>query len=117
MLEREVESWSKVVARKAGWWCRKFTSPAHRSSPDDIFGKLGRVFFVEFKRTGEDPTELQLEEHAAMRAHGMTVYVCDSRKGEEKHAKHTPFAKILELENANAYLHSIGVSIKGTMYE
>jgi hypothetical protein len=56
------------------------------------------VFFVEFKRTGESPTPLQLEEHAAMRAAGLTVYVCDSRKGEEKHCKHMPFSDILATE-------------------
>jgi hypothetical protein len=104
VLERDVESWAKVQARKAGWWCRKFTSPAHRSSPDDIFAKRGRVFFVEFKRTGESPTELQLEEHAAMRAAGLTVYVCDSRKGEEKHCKHLPFARILAAEEGGLAL-------------
>lgn len=102
MLEREIETWAKVQWRKAGGWCRKFTSPAHRSSPDDIFGKTGRVFFVEFKRTGESPTELQLKEHEDMRSHGLTVYVCDSRKGEEKHAKHMPFTKIMEIELARA---------------
>lgn len=98
MLERDVESWAKAQWRKSGGWCRKFTSPAHRSSPDDIFAKGGRVFFVEFKRTGENPTPLQLEEHAAMRAAGLTVYVCDSRKGEEKHSKHMSFSHIMEIE-------------------
>jgi hypothetical protein len=100
VLEREIESWAKVYARKRGYWCRKFTSPQHRSAPDDIFAKNGRVFFVEFKRTGVSPTELQLEEHNAMRAAGMTVYVCDSRKGEEKHAKHQTFVDIIELQEA-----------------
>jgi hypothetical protein len=98
VLEREIESHSATKARKAGWWSGKFTSPAHRSRPDRIFGKRGRVFFVEFKRTGESPTPLQLEEHTAMRAAGLTVYVCDSRKGEERHCKHMAFSDILATE-------------------
>ena len=102
MIEKDIESWAKVYARKAGWWARKFTSPAHRSSPDDIFAKNGRVFFVEFKRTGEHPTPLQLEEHKAMRAAGLTVYVCDSRRGEELHSKHLAFTEILDVEEAHA---------------
>jgi hypothetical protein len=104
VLERLVESWSKDKAADAGWWNRKFKSPARRSAPDRIFAKRGRVFFVEFKRTGESPTELQLEEHAAMRAAGLTVYVCDSRKGEEKHCKHLPFARILAAEEGGLAL-------------
>jgi hypothetical protein len=100
MLEREVESHSSDTAKAAGWWNRKFKTPARRSAPDRIFAKNGRVFWVEFKRTGESPTPLQLEEHAAMRAAGLTVYVCDSRRGEEKHCKHMPFSVILAIEQS-----------------
>jgi len=102
MLEREIESWAAGYAREQGWWRRKFASPAHRSSPDRIFAKDGRIFFVEFKRTGEHPTPLQLKEHEAMQAAGMTVYVCDSRKGEEPHRKHLAFTEILAREDALA---------------
>jgi hypothetical protein len=102
LLERDIEGWSanQWKALGPGYYCRKFKSPQHRSSPDRIFAKDGRAFFVEFKRTGESPTDLQLEEHAKLRAAGMTVYVCDSRKGEEKHAKHASFTAILKIENA-----------------
>lgn len=98
MREHDVEDWSKKLARRKGWYVRKFKTPAHRSAPDDIFIKNGRVFFTEFKATGESPTELQAEEHAGLREHGATVYVCDSRKGEEKRAKHTAFIDILAVE-------------------
>lgn len=81
MLERDIESWSSRKARDAGWWNRKFTSPGNRSVPDRIFGKGGRVFWVEFKATGKVPTELQEEEHKLMRQHGLTVYWTDSRDG------------------------------------
>ena len=80
MREKDIESWSKNLARKNGWWVRKFKSPSNRSVPDDIFCNSGRVFFVEFKATGEEPTELQWDEIYAIRAVGGTVYVCDSRE-------------------------------------
>lgn len=78
LLERDVESRCKEWARGRGWWVRKFASPANRSVPDDVFGKEGRVIWVEFKRPGEKPTELQVEEHAKMRAAGLDVRVFDS---------------------------------------
>jgi hypothetical protein len=78
--EKDIESWAKKLARKCGFWVRKFTSPARRSAPDDIFAKHGRVFWVEFKATGEVATRLQEEEHKEMRSKGLTVYVCDSRE-------------------------------------
>lgn len=90
MLERDIESWSSRKARDAGWWNRKFTSPGNRSVPDRIFGKNGRVFWVEFKATGKNPTELQDEEHKLMRKHGLTVYWTDCREG---------FAYIMEFES------------------
>lgn len=79
MRERDIEEWAVRKAREQGWWVRKFASPNRRSAPDDIFAKHGRVFWIEFKATGEEPTALQEEEHAKMRAAGLTVYVCDSR--------------------------------------
>lgn len=91
MREKDIERYSKDLARRQGWWVRKFTSPGHRSAPDDIFAKHGRVFWVEFKATGEKPTPLQEEEHAKMRMAGLTVYWTDCREG---------FKLILDDENA-----------------
>lgn len=80
LRERDIEQWAVRRARERGWWVRKFKSINRRSAPDDIFAKYGRVFFIEFKATGEKPTPLQEEEHREMRAAGITVYVCDSRE-------------------------------------
>jgi hypothetical protein len=41
------------------------------------------VFWIEFKRKGEKPTELQRGEHERMRAAGLTVYVCDCKEEYE----------------------------------
>lgn len=79
MRERDVEAFAVALARRKGWWVRKFTSPQRRSAPDRIFAKAGRVIFVEFKAPGKAPTPLQADEHAEMRAAGLTVYVCDNK--------------------------------------
>lgn len=79
LRERDIEDWAVARARRQGWWVRKFKTIQRRSAPDDIFGKYGRVFWIEFKAPGQKPTPLQEEEHREMRAAGLTVYVCDSR--------------------------------------
>jgi hypothetical protein len=76
ILERDVEK--KLVARvKAlGGMCEKFTSPNKRSVPDRIVTLPGgRIIFVECKRPGAKPTELQLRDHAARRELGCDVRV------------------------------------------
>ncbi|MFZ2886261.1 MAG: VRR-NUC domain-containing protein [Minisyncoccia bacterium] len=77
MLEKDVQKKSVAYARKSGWWARKFTAQGRRSVPDYVFAKSGRVIFDEFKATGGKPSELQEEEHKAMRAAGLTVWVHD----------------------------------------
>lgn len=81
VLEREIEKKATDWAKRNGWWSRKFTSPAHRSSPDRIFAKRGVVVFVEFKRAGQKPTPLQAHEHVVMRGFGLLVFVIDSVEG------------------------------------
>lgn len=80
MLEKDVERWAVIKAKKAGYWTRKFAAPGNRSVPDRLFGRDGQVMFVEFKRPGGKPTELQLMEHAEMRSFGLEVHVIDSRE-------------------------------------
>lgn len=106
MLENKIESWAIRHAEKAGYWCRKFKAPGRRSAPDRVFAKNGRVFFVEFKATGEKPTELQEEEHRKMREAGLTVYWTDSRDG---------FAFILVMEDAldGPLEHTLGYGVTG----
>lgn len=100
MRERDIESWSGRKAKEAGWWHRKFTSPGNRSVPDRVFARHGRVLWVEFKATGEKPTELQAEEHRKMRAAGLTVYWTDCREG---------FAYILEMESESVWFDPGGM--------
>lgn len=65
-------------ARGQGWLARKFKSPMRNGGTDYIFGKAGRVIFVEFKAPGKEPTELQAEEHGKLREAGLTVYWFDN---------------------------------------
>ena len=78
VLEKDIERTVCRVAREEGWYVRKFTSPAHRSVPDRLFIKRGRVVFIEFKRPGGKTTPGQDREIERLRAAGVAVYVCDS---------------------------------------
>lgn len=80
MLEKQIESWCKKYARERGWYVRKFTSPANRSVPDDIFLKNGFAFWVEFKATGKKATDAQRYEHEQLIQHGAYTHVCDSKE-------------------------------------
>ena len=77
MLERNIQKAVVKRARLNGWYAKKFTSPASRSVPDYLFLKNGFVFWIEFKPTDGEPTEVQEEEHKKIRAKGGIVLVCD----------------------------------------
>ena len=68
----------KRWARAHGWWVHKFRSPGHNASPDDVFAKNGVVLWVEFKRPGKRPTEMQQKVINEMLAAGLDVVWVDN---------------------------------------
>ncbi len=77
-LEKVIEAKVCDHAKKLGCLVYKFTSPNRRSVPDRLFiTPTGRVFFVEFKRLGEEPTAAQAVEIEKIRSKGVTVLVID----------------------------------------
>jgi hypothetical protein len=79
MLEKQIESKVCKYARDRGMLVYKFTSPQRRAVPDRMFiSKMGEIFFIEFKRTGAEPTLAQQAEHKRMRDHFATVFLIDS---------------------------------------
>lgn len=78
LLEKDIESRVCKYAERFGWRAMKFVSPNYRSVPDRIFFKHpGRVFFIEFKKAGEQPTPKQWAEITRLRDEGFDVFVCD----------------------------------------
>lgn len=76
--EAKIEKRCKSKARRDDWWVRKFSSPANNAVPDDIFLKEGRLVFIEFKKPGNTPTELQWIEINLINEAGGEAYWCDS---------------------------------------
>lgn len=79
MLEKDIEKKVCDYAKERGLLVYKFTSPARAAVPDRLFVlPTGKMFFVEFKRTGQKPTPAQEREHTRLRGHNVPVYVIDN---------------------------------------
>jgi hypothetical protein len=76
-LEKTIETRCVDWARSRGWLSRKYQAPTRRGSPDRIFMRNGVVVWIEIKRKGKEPTELQWREIRLMRAAGLNVYWVD----------------------------------------
>lgn len=76
-LERDLESACDRLAKRKGAFVRKYKGPGRRSHPDKLYA-LNGPWWVEFKRSGEVPTELQWLEICAMHKAGLEVYWTDS---------------------------------------
>lgn len=78
MLEKQIEAKVCDYAKSKGLLVYKFTSPARAAVPDRLFIRNGRVFFVEFKRSGQKPTDAQHREHERLRQQNVNVFVIDN---------------------------------------
>jgi hypothetical protein len=79
MLEKQIEAKVCDYARSKGVLAYKFTSPARAAVPDRLFIRPdGHIWFCEFKRTGQKPTEAQEREHHKLRQHKVSVFVVDN---------------------------------------
>jgi hypothetical protein len=78
VLEKQIEASVCDYAKGCGLLVYKFTSPNRMAVPDRMFVRPdGKIFFIEFKRTGAKPTPAQEREHERLRNHGVQVFVVD----------------------------------------
>jgi hypothetical protein len=78
-LEKVIERKVCDFAKQHGLLVYKFNSEARRSVPDRLFIKPdGSVFFIEFKRAGNKPTEGQQREIRRLHAYGVPVFIVDN---------------------------------------
>lgn len=79
MFEKDIEKKVCDYAKSKNVLVYKFTSPARAAVPDRMFvTPEGTVWFCEFKRSGQKPTESQNREHSRLRGHSVTVFVVDN---------------------------------------
>lgn len=85
MLEREIEKKVCDYAREKGFEVYKFTSPSRVGVPDRMFiGFPQRVFWIEFKREGGEPTPVQIREMQKIAGRGFSVYLVDNVEDGKK---------------------------------
>ena len=85
ILEKEIEAAAKRYAEKCGVLFWKFTSPGRVGVPDRILiGPFGRIAFVEFKRQGKRPTDLQRFILKTLSERGVIATYVDSLDGAKK---------------------------------
>lgn len=78
--EIKVEESGRDAARALGGTAYKFSSPARASVPDRLVALPGRaMFFIEYKRWGEKPTEAQAREGRRLIRMGQYVYYIDCK--------------------------------------
>ena len=84
-LEKTAEDAFVKQARAAGYLTRKMNGLGNASWPDQLVIGHGFSLFIEFKREGEDLTELQKDCHHELKRRGHCVYVART-KTEAWHA-------------------------------
>jgi len=77
-LESEVEAEVVKYAKSKGCMERKMNGTGYRGWPDRLFLYNGRTLWVEFKKLGEKPTNLQRFIHGRLRTNGFDVSVVDN---------------------------------------
>ena len=89
-LEKQIEAAVTKHVKLLGGLSFKFTSPARPGVPDRIFVFPGNiVIFMEFKRKGNKPTDLQIKEMEQLMGRGCDVTWVDS------------------VEDAKAFIHEV----------
>ena len=79
VLEKQIEAKVCDYAKTKKVLVYKFTSPARAAVPDRMFVRPdGVIFFIEFKRGGQKPTDAQEREHNRLRQHKVNVFVVDN---------------------------------------
>ena len=84
LSEKQVEKKSVEWARRNGWFTRKYSSPGQIGVQDRIFARKGKVVFIEYKRVGKVPTDLQCDDAEQLLAHGGKVWWTNTLTGTKR---------------------------------
>ena len=87
--EKALERYFCAQMRRLGYPCIKQFNPYEAGWPDRLIVlPRGRVIWVEFKSTGQKPTELQLQRHTDLRALYHVVYTVATREEADTIIRH-----------------------------
>lgn len=78
--EQQIQSAIMAKLRAAGWYVNKLIVTSLVGVPDLIAHKEGRTMYIEVKRPGQKPTDLQEHRMRELGKYGVTVFVCCDEK-------------------------------------
>ena len=78
--EQQIQSAIMAKLRAAGWYVNKLIMTSLVGVPDLIAHKDGRTIYIEVKRPGQKPTELQWHRITELGKYGVKVMVCCDEK-------------------------------------
>lgn len=94
--EVTIEDYGTQEFERAGGTHEKFKTPGRRFVPDRLCSlEKGVLFFIEYKREGEEPNAGQLRDHARRRARGFAVYVVDSKSQVDHLVRHKGVSRLI----------------------
>lgn len=82
--EGVIESYLTSRCEKLGFLCYKFVSPGNKGVPDRIVIGNGKTIFIETKKPGGAPRELQEYVMKKMKKSGAIVYVADTKENVDE---------------------------------
>lgn len=78
--EQQIQTAIMAKLRAGGWYVNKLIVTSLVGVPDLIAHKDGRTMYIEVKRPGEWPNELQRHRMTELGKYGVTVMVCCDEK-------------------------------------
>ena len=97
--ERDAEAWLRREIEKIGGEFWKFTSPGRDGVPDRIaLLPVGRVVFVEMKKSGEHLPPIQRYHIERLRSMGCEACVVYGRDGAKRFLRDFSLAQVVESE-------------------
>jgi Holliday junction resolvase len=78
--EQQIQTAIMEKLRAAGWYVNKLIVTSLVGVPDLIAHKEGRTMYIEVKRPGKMPTELQEHRMQELGKYGVNVMVCSDEK-------------------------------------
>ena len=81
MTEQQIQTKIINKLRAAGWYVNKLIHTSLVGVPDLIAHKNARTMYIEVKRPGECPTDMQYFRMAELRRHGIDcLVICDEKE-------------------------------------
>jgi Holliday junction resolvase len=78
MTEQQIQTKIILALRREGWYVNKLISTSQKGVPDLIAHKQGKTIYIEVKRPGYKPTNLQVYQMETLNKYGIETLTCNN---------------------------------------